>query len=120
MLSTTVKGVCVGAILLGGLGACAPKSKDIPASYISPTTYQNYSCARINEERNRATGELNAFIVAQDKKAGTDTASVVVGVIFWPALIGLAAGSDQEGRIGQLKGEYDALTSAGIQKNCFK
>jgi len=39
-------------------------------------------------------------------------------VLFWPALFFLA-GSDKKDELARLKGEYDALEQAAIQKDCM-
>ncbi|WP_200241917.1 hypothetical protein [Lamprobacter modestohalophilus] len=39
-------------------------------------------------------------------------------VLFWPALFFLAGG-DKKDELARLKGEYDALEQAAIQKDCM-
>lgn len=55
---------------------------------------------------------------AQKKQADTDAVAMGVGlVLFWPALFFLA-GDDQKEELARLKGEYEALQQAAIQKDC--
>jgi hypothetical protein len=39
-------------------------------------------------------------------------------ILFWPALFFLASGDDKKAELAHLKGEYEALEHAAIQKNC--
>ena len=55
----------------------------------------------------------------QDDVATKDAVAMGVGmVLFWPALFFLAAGDDKQAELANLKGQYEALESAAIQKNC--
>lgn len=54
----------------------------------------------------------------QDKEASGDAVALGVGlVLFWPALF-FMIGDDKKDELGRLKGEYEALEQAAIQKNC--
>jgi len=56
---------------------------------------------------------------AQDQKAKNDKIVMGAGVLFFPPLaLFVLAGGDQKAQLGQLKGEYEALNVAGIQKKC--
>ncbi len=112
----------VSAIALSiSLAACAAQPDKVTSTYVSPTTYGNFSCKQLIAERNRVVAKVNELNGAQKKKADNDAAMMGVGMIlFWPALIGLAAGSDVEVQLASMKGNYDALTQAGMQKGCFK
>jgi hypothetical protein len=103
------------------LTACAAQPEKVASTYVSPTTYSGFSCKQLVSERNRVVAKVNELNGAQKKKADNDAAMMGVGMIlFWPALIGLAAGSDVEVQLASMKGNYDALTQAGMQKGCFK
>ena len=55
----------------------------------------------------------------QDENADADAAMMGVGlVLFWPALIGLAATEDREHELAQLKGEFNAADQAARKKVC--
>lgn len=106
---------CALSILLTG---CASKSKDIKATYVSPIEYQNYSCSQIGKELKRVNRRLIDVSGAQDDIAGNDAVAMGVGlVLFWPSLF-FIAGDDQKEEVGRLKGEYDALEQAAIEKDC--
>jgi hypothetical protein len=54
----------------------------------------------------------------QQRKHTDDEIAMGVGlVLFWPALFFLGGG-DKKDELGRLKGEYDALDQAAIEKNC--
>lgn len=103
------------------LAACAQQPDKVASTYVSPTTYSSFSCKQLVAERNGVVSKVNELNGAQKKKADSDAAMMGVGMIlFWPALFGLAAGSDVEVQLASMKGHYDALTQAGMQKGCFK
>ncbi len=115
-----MKSVSTFALSLS-LAACAAQPDKVVSTYVSPTTYSSFSCKQLISDRNGVVAKVNELNGAQKKKADNDAAMMGVGMIlFWPALIGLAAGSDVEVQLASMKGNYDALTQAGMQKGCFK
>ena len=55
---------------------------------------------------------------AQQKTATRDAVALGVGlVLFWPALF-FMIGGDKKDELANLKGQFDALESAAIQKEC--
>jgi hypothetical protein len=102
------------------LSACATQPEQVVGTYVSPATYSSYGCKQIVSERNRVVQKVNELNGVQKKKADSDAAVMGIGMIlFWPALFGLAAGSDVEPQLASMKGNYDALTAVGTQKSCF-
>ena len=100
---------------------CAKQPDAIQAAYVSPAIYSSRSCAAIVEERNRVVQQVNTVSAAQKKKASNDAVATGVGlVLFWPALFALNAGADNEAQLASLKGNYDALTAAGVEKGCLQ
>lgn len=56
---------------------------------------------------------------AQDSKSSSDAVVTGVGVVlFWPALFFIDGDDENTGELGRLKGEFDALEKAAINKNC--
>jgi hypothetical protein len=111
-----VLALCVIAQL--SIGACASKSDKIQATYVSPLQYQDYSCRQIRAEMVRISQKVNEVSGVQDKQASNDSVAMGVGLIlFWPALFFLI-GDDQKAELSNLKGQYDALQQAAIQKDC--
>jgi len=67
---------------------------------------------RVQSRANQLSGRL-------DEAASNDKALVGVGMIlFWPALFALGGTKQQEAELARLKGEYDALAAAGVNKKC--
>ena len=110
----------IPTLMLMTLSACATPPDKVVGTYVSPATYSSYNCKQIVSERNRVVQKVNELTGVQKKKADTDAAVMGIGmVLFWPALFGLAAGSDVEPQLASMKGNYDALTAIGTQKGCF-
>lgn len=87
--------------------------------YVSPLQYSDYSCDQIKQELLRVNRRVVEVSGAQQKHADNDAVAMGVGlVLFWPALFFLASG-DKKDELARLKGEYDALEQAAIQKNCI-
>ena len=98
---------------------CASSPDLISARYVSPNMYQNWSCDQLLDEKMRLTKEVERIAGLQRENANADAAMMTVGlIIFWPALIGLAATKDRKGELGQLKGEYDAVDLSLRSRQC--
>jgi hypothetical protein len=105
----------VGALI----SACATAPEHISGSYVSPTMYSSYDCAQVGEEMQRVAYKVDEVTGQQHSKARNDEIAMGVGlVLFWPALFFLASGSDHKAELQTLKGSYDALNQASIQKHC--
>jgi len=66
----------------------------------------------------RVSSQVQQVTGQQQRKANNDKVAMGVGlVLFWPALF-FMAGGDKKNELSRLKGEYDALQAAGIQKKC--
>ena len=101
------------------LVGCASSSDKITSSYVSHLQYSAYTCDQIKPELLRVNTQIVKVSGVQDSVANRDAVAMGVGlVLFWPALFFLAAGDDQQAELANLKGQYDALESAAIQKNC--
>ena len=108
-----VVGAC--ASLVAG---CASTSDKISSTYVSPLTYANYDCDQIRMELTRVSAKVQEVAGSQNKQAKNDKVAMGVGlVLFWPALFFLA-GSDKKDELANLKGQYDALGTAAIEKKC--
>jgi hypothetical protein len=101
------------------LGACAKHSKDIPAQYVSPMQYNSYSCKQIEQEMRVLSTKVSDLAAQCDKTASNDDVQMGVGLILlWPTLFFLDGDTPQAAEYARLKGEFDALEKAAIQKNC--
>ncbi len=115
-----MKKVVLAACMVSQLGlvACASKSDNISAAYVSPLQYQGYNCNQIRSELARISRRVNEVAGVQDSQASKDSVALGVGmVLFWPALF-FMIGKDKEEELARLKGEYEALEQAAIQKDC--
>ena len=100
------------------LAACASSPDKVSASYVSPLQYGSYDCDQIRAEMTRVSARVKEVAGAQQRQARNDQIAVGVGlVLFWPALFFLMS-DDQKEELARMKGEYDALESAAIQKKC--
>ncbi len=106
-------------VCVAQLAACASHPDSIEARYVSPITYQNWTCEQLVDEQKRLKSEVQRITGLQKENADADVALMGVGLIlFWPALFGLAATKDREEELGKLKGEYDAIGEQMKTKGC--
>jgi hypothetical protein len=102
-----------------GLAAgCAKKASEVAPAYVSPARYMPMECPMLDEEVARLAARVAAVSKDQDDAATRDAIVTGVGlVLFWPALAVLAV-QDSDEELALLKGEYQALDTARIQKRC--
>lgn len=101
------------------LTACATSGKDVSSTYVSPVQYSSYDCEQIKQEMLRTQSRASQLSGRLDEAASNDKAIVGVGMIlFWPALFALGGTKQQEAELSRLKGEYEALSAAGVSKKC--
>jgi hypothetical protein len=101
------------------MAGCAQKADSIKASYVSPIAYEKLSCKKLEEEVIRVNTRLSKISEEQVETANKDAVVVGVGVVvFWPALLLLAAGEDQKNEIANLKGQYDTIRKVAAKKGC--
>lgn len=114
-VKTKIACLVVVALVVSG---CSSRSDKISAQYVSPLQYQSYNCNQIRMEMQRLGRRVNEVAGVQDSEATKDSVAMGVGlVLFWPALF-FMIGKDQEQELSRLKGEYEALEQAAIQKDC--
>jgi hypothetical protein len=102
-----------------GLGACASKSNEITPAYVSPVTYQSYSCQQLSQEAQAVSARASAVAGAQDQKRTNDQiATTAAIVIFWPAAFFVSGDGPVAAELAQLKGQMVAIEQASIQKKC--
>lgn len=116
--SSMFKKMMVAGVCAAMVSGCASTSDKISATYVSPLTYANYDCDQIRMELTRVSSKVQEVAGAQNKQAKNDQVAMGVGlVLFWPALFFLA-GSDKKDELANLKGQYDGLSAAAIEKKC--
>ena len=112
--------LAVGILAALSLSGCAPQPDQVVGTYVSPATYAGYSCKQLITERNAVVAKVNELTGAQKTKADNDGAAMAVGlVLFWPALFFLGNRNDMSPQLATMKGNYDAMTAAGVAKRCF-
>jgi hypothetical protein len=110
------RAVLVTALLLGG---CASKSADITPAYISPVTYQNFTCQQLQMEAEGVSQRAAVASGQQDKARKNDTIKTTVGVVlFWPVLLFNEGDGAKANELANLKGQMRAIEQASVQKNC--
>jgi hypothetical protein len=104
------------AVLLAG---CASRSSEISASYVSPVTYQNYTCQQLGLEAQAVSARAATVSGAQDQKRTNDSiATGVAIVVFWPAAFFVSGDGPVAAELANLKGQMVAIEQASIQRNC--
>ena len=107
------------ATVLAFLGGCATAGKDVAATYVSPILYSSYDGGQLRQELARSNARVAQLTGRLDEAANNDKAIMGVGMLlFWPALFALGGTKQQEAELSRLKGEYDALQTAGNSKKC--
>ena len=99
---------------------CASNPNKIDAAYVSPLTYARYNCDQIASEMNYVGQETTKLYQRLKSERTADNWQMAAGLlVFWPALLFLEGGDGPEaGRYSQLKGEFEALRQASIEKGC--
>lgn len=102
------------------VSGCATHPDKMSAADVSPIKYQNFDCQQIGAELDRISSKITALYEQLRSDANSDSWEMGVGaVLFFPTLFFLEGGDGAEAvEYRQLKGEYSALESAGIQKKC--
>ena len=112
---STLKLALALAVLLSG---CASSSKNVNASYVSSLQYQAYDCTQLKDEATKIQARVIELGGRLDKAANNDAAITAGAVLFWPMLFALGGNKNDEAEYARLKGEYDAIQKASIQKSC--
>jgi len=101
------------------VSACAQKSEKVSASYVSPVTYQDYSCRQIAAEASRVGTRAAELAGVQDEQAKDDAVATGVAIVlFWPAAFFIKGDKQTAAQLARLKGEMETLEKVNIQKNC--
>lgn len=107
------------AALAACVGACAKSADQIAAAYVSPITYERYTCQQLGEEIQRVSGRVGELTGMQNQKATNDAVAMTVGmVVFWPALFFIKGNDQQAGELATMRGQMDAIEQTSIRKNC--
>lgn len=106
-------------LVLSLVSACASSKEDIPTQYVSPLQYNSYKCSQIEMEMESVSRRVSELSGEVDRRSSNDSVKMGVGLILlWPTLFFLDGDGPQATEYGRLKGEFEALEKASIQKNC--
>jgi len=101
------------------ISGCAKKAEDIKPSYVPTMEYSNKTCNQLRNEVIEINREMRVIAGVQDDTAKKDQVAMGVGlVLFWPALFFLANGDDNQRKIAELKGRYEAVKIVSKKKRC--
>lgn len=100
------------------VGACAEYPSRIAPVYIPSIIYNGASCGEITQERERLAGYIRDLAVSQGHAADSDTAAVMLSLVFSPTLLALPMTVDQSAHLAVARGHYDALVAAGRARHC--
>ena len=102
------------------LGGCATSPDELGATYVSPIKYKKYDCEQTIMEMDYVAKRTTSLYQSLKKKADNDAAQMGIGlVLFWPTLFFLEGGDGPEAlEYSNLKGEFEALRIAAVQKKC--
>ena len=107
--------------LLGAamLAACAMHPADVGPRPDDPAAYAGWSCARLFEQIDRVQQDAADVAYAVDARVGNNTIALSVGMtVFWPALLAMRPDGPEAVQLAELKGRFDALSTAAQAKSC--
>lgn len=96
------------------LAGCAAKPEAIQASYVSPVTYDSFSCAQLKQEWFRVDAALGAASQQQQQARDHDT----MGIVLLGIPTGSMSGEAVAPEVAKLKGQKDALNLSIITRKC--
>jgi len=110
----------IQSLLIGTciLSACSPRPEKVEPFYISPDVHYRDSCDDLAAEHARISSKVQNLYSKQNNEAIKDMAAVGVAyVLYLPAAL-MMIGKDKQDELSFVKGEYNALEAAAIQKEC--
>lgn len=107
------------ALAAAALAACASKSNEITAAYVSPVQYQSYNCQQLGMEAQAISQRAAIVSGAQDQKRTNDQiATAAAVVVFWPAAFFVGGDGPTAAELANLKGQLVAVEQASVMKRC--
>ncbi|WP_043539487.1 hypothetical protein [Salinarimonas rosea] len=109
----------IAIMVAAALAGCASRANDVTAAYVSPLTYESYTCDQLREEAARVSSRAVAATGAQNQRASNDAVATGVSlVLFWPAAFLVRGDGAQAAELARLKGEMDAIEQVSTRKQC--
>ena len=104
----SVRLILTTIVAAAALGGCASKSSEIIAAYVSPISYQSYTCQQLGMEAQAISAKAAELSGAQDQKRTNDQiATGVAIVVFWPAAFLVGGDGQVAAQLAQLKGPVE-------------
>ena len=115
-MKNTILAASAAALLVSG---CATNPRDIAPTYVSPVTYQNFSCNDLATEAQRVANRAATATGAQQQQATRDTVAMTAAiVVFWPALFFIGGDRTNAAELANLRGQMQAIEEASRAKGC--
>ncbi len=109
--------VCFTALAI--FSGCATRPEAVKAAYVSPLTYEPFTCEQLAAEAQRVSARASEAAGVQQQKASNDAVATGVALIlFWPAAFFIKGKGTNEAELARLKGEMETIEQVSIQKNC--
>ncbi|MDE8349935.1 MAG: hypothetical protein POG74_10710 [Acidocella sp.] len=96
------------------LNGCAQSPETIQPAYVSPVTYQNWSCEQLSQEE---INLANAYATAAAEQSQARTADTW-GVILIGVPTASLSGENIAPQVANIKGQQQAVRQSEISKNC--
>jgi hypothetical protein len=87
------------------------------ATYVSPSSYQSYTCPQLAEEASLVSSRAAQAAGVQDF-TGDRIALDVGRVVFFPMLVFTKGNYEDPAEIARLNGSMEAIEQASMEKNC--
>lgn len=101
------------------LAGCASSAADITPAYVSPVTYQSFTCQQLGQEAQAISARAAALSGAQDSQHTKDAVATTAAVIiFWPAAFLVGGDKQTAAELAQMKGQMVAVEQESIAKKC--
>jgi hypothetical protein len=101
------------------VSGCASSASEVTPAYASPLLYHGYDCDQLGAEAQRLRVRLVDIGGRLDQAATNDKIWVGASVLlFWPAAFWVGGNKGQEAEFARLKGEFEAVQQAAIQRKC--
>jgi hypothetical protein len=109
----------VGVAIAATVAGCAKDASQVGSMYVSPVTYESFSCVQLSEEAQRVSARAAEASGVQDQKSKNDAIAMGVGlIVVWPALLLIKGNDENTAQLARLKGEMDAIEQTSIKKKC--
>lgn len=108
--------LCVVATLLAG---CATRAVNVVPLPADPAEFAAWDCARLDDERDRVQQRAADTAYTVDERVGNNILALGMGLmVFWPAMLALRADGPEAADLARLKGRFEALQTAALQRKC--